>query len=277
VLRKLLRDVPAAIGLGLVLLTVLVAVFAPLLAPHPQDLTATHLLQRLRPPSWASPFGTDDLGRDLFSRVILGTRSALLVPLTVVALAIAAGVPLGLIAGWQQGWISACIMRLTDIFLSVPQLVLALTFTQLFGAGLRSAMLALAFTYWPFFTRIVYAETRRLKAGLFVDALRCFGASPARILGLHVLPNMLSPIIVRATIGMGFTILVAAMLGFLGMGASPPDPDWGLTIAQSRLYLPAAWWYSAFPGLAILLVVLGFNLLGDGLRDLADPRLRRSR
>ena len=275
--RKFLRDVPALIGLVIVFLALLIAVFAPLVAPHPQDASTAHLAQRLRPPSWAAPFGTDNLGRDILSRVILGTRSALIVPLTVVGLAVSIGVPLGLLAGWRRTWLSFLIMRLTDVFLAVPQLVLALAFTQLLGAGLRSAMLALALTYWPFFTRIVYAETRRLRAGLFVDALRCLGASPARILCAHVLPNMLSPIIVRATIGMGFTILVAAMLGFLGMGASPPDPDWGLAIAESRGYLPQAWWFSTFPGLAILVVVLGFNLLGDGLRDIADPRLRRSR
>jgi peptide/nickel transport system permease protein len=137
-------------------------------------------------------------------------------------------------------------------------------------------MAALALTYWPFFTRLVFAETRRLQASLFVDALRGIGAGSARILFLHILPNAISPVIVRATIGMGFTILVAAVLGFLGMGATPPAPDWGLTISESRNYLPDAWWYSTFPGLAILATVLGFNLLGDGLRDLVDPRLRRS-
>jgi len=276
-LRKFLRDVPAVVGLVIILLALALAVFGPLIAPHPEDATAAHLLQRLRPPSWAAPFGTDNLGRDIFSRVILGTRSALIVPLVVVGASIAIGVPLGLMAGWKPGWLSAAIMRLTDVFLSVPQLVLALALTQLLGAGLRSAMFALVLTYWPFFARIVYGETQRLRESLFVDALRCIGMPRANILFVHVLPNMLSPIIVRATIGMGFTILVAAMLGFLGMGASPPDPDWGLAIAESRSYLPAAWWFSTFPGLAILIVVLGFNLLGDGLRDIADPRLRRSR
>jgi peptide/nickel transport system permease protein len=276
-LRKFLSDVPATLGLAIVLAAIVVAIFAPALAPHPGDLTTAHLAQRMRPPSWEFPFGTDNLGRDLFSRVILGTPGALIVPLSVVSAAVLIGVPLGMLAGWDQGWLGQAILWLTNIFLSVPQIVLALTLTQLLGAGLRSAMLALALTYWPFFTRIVHAETRRLKASLFVDALRCLGASRTRILFAHVLPNALSPIIVRATIGMGFTILVVAMLGFLGLGASPPDPDWGLAIAASRLYLPDAWWYATFPGLAILFVVLGFNLLGDGLRDIADPRLRRSR
>jgi len=187
------------------------------------------------------------------------------------------GVPLGLIGGYYQGWGAETIMRVTDMFLAVPQLILALALAQLMTPSLESAMLALTLTYWPFFTRIVYAETRRLKAALFIDALQCIGASGARILFLHILPNCISPVIVRATIGMGFTILVAAVLGFLGMGATPPDPDWGLAISESRQYLPDAWWFSTFPGLAIFLTVLGFNLLGDGLRDIVDPRLRRSR
>jgi peptide/nickel transport system permease protein len=168
-------------------------------------------------------------------------------------------------------------MRVTDIFLAVPQLILALALAQLMSPSLESAMLALTLTYWPFFTRIVYGEARRLKLALFIDALQCIGAGGARILIGHILPNSISPIIVRATIGMGFTILVAAVLGFLGMGATPPDPDWGLAISESRQYLPDAWWYSTFPGLAIFITVLGFNLLGDGLRDIVDPRLRRSR
>jgi peptide/nickel transport system permease protein len=189
----------------------------------------------------------------------------------------AVGVPLGLIAGYSQGWLSEAIMRVTDIFLAVPQLILALALAQLMGPSLQSAMLALTLTYWPFFTRIVYAEARRLSVSLFIDALQCIGAGGPRILFLHILPNCISPIIVRATIGMGFTILVAAVLGFLGMGATPPDPDWGLAISESRQYLPDAWWFSTFPGLAIFLTVLGFNLLGDGLRDIVDPRLRRSR
>ncbi|MFL5227289.1 MAG: ABC transporter permease, partial [Microvirga sp.] len=260
-----------------VLVVVLVAVFASYLAPYPGDVSASHLLRRLKAPSWAHPFGTDNLGRDIFSRVILGARGALTIAVMVVGTSMLIGVPLGLIGGYYQGWGAETIMRVTDMFLAVPQLILALALAQLMTPSLESAMLALTLTYWPFFTRIVYAETRRLKAALFIDALQCIGASGARILFLHILPNCISPVIVRATIGMGFTILVAAVLGFLGMGATPPDPDWGLAISESRQYLPEAWWFSTFPGLAIFLTVLGFNLLGDGLRDIVDPRLRRSR
>jgi len=277
VLAKFAKDKPAVLGGIIVLAVVAIAILAPLLAPYPGDVSASHLLKRLKPPSWEHPFGTDNLGRDILSRVILGARGALLIALMVVGISMAIGVPLGLIAGYYQGWSSETIMRVTDVFLAVPQLILALALAQLMGPSLQSAMLALTLTYWPFFTRIVYAETRRLAAALFIDALQCIGAGTPRILFLHILPNAISPIIVRATIGMGFTILVAAVLGFLGMGATPPDPDWGLAISESRQYLPEAWWFSTFPGLAIFLTVLGFNLLGDGLRDIVDPRLRRSR
>ncbi|MEJ0020556.1 MAG: ABC transporter permease [Acetobacteraceae bacterium] len=277
ILRKLSHDVPAMVGLAIVVAVVFIAVFGPWLAPFPQDAAASHLARRLKPPTELYPFGTDNLGRDIFSRVILGARGVLQVALTVVFVAMAIGVPLGLVAGYRGGWLSEVIMRVTDAVLAIPQLVLALALAQLLTPSLESAMLALSLTYWPFFTRIVYAETRRLTSSLFVDALRGIGANGGRILFLHILPNVISPVIVRATIGLGFTILVAAVLGFLGMGATPPAPDWGLTIAESRTYLPGAWWYATFPGLAILLTVMGFNLLGDGLRDLVDPRLRRSR
>lgn len=276
-LRLLLRDPVAALGLAIVLLAVVVAIFAPWIAPYPDDAFESHILRRLRPPSAEHPFGTDNLGRDILSRVILGTRNALLVAVSVVLAAMAIGVPIGLAAGWREGWLSETLMRVTDVFLAVPQLILALALGQLLAPGITSAMVALALTYWPFFARTVFAETRRLRSALFVDALAGIGARPSRILFLHVLPNAAPAILVRATIGMGFTILTAAILGFLGVGAAPPSPDWGLAVSEARQHLPEAWWFPTFPGLAILLLVLGFNLLGDGLRDAADPRLRRSR
>jgi len=225
--RKFARDLPALLGLVIVLSAVIIAVIGPWIAPHPGDVVASHLLQRLKPPSAGFPFGTDNLGRDILSRVILGTRGALRSALAVVALATLIGVPLGLIAGYTQGWLSEIIMRVTDVFLSLPQLVLALALAQLLRPSLETAMIALALTYWPFFTRLVFAETRRLQASLFVDALRGIGASSTRILFIHILPNAISPVIVRATIGLGFTILVGGgFLGFLGVGATPPQPDW---------------------------------------------------
>ena len=277
IFAKLSRDLPAMLGLVIVLFVLFIALFGPWLAPYPGDASASHLLRRLKPPSADFPFGTDNLGRDILSRVILGARGALSISLTVVGVAMLIGVPLGLVAGYRGGWVSEGIMRVTDVVLAIPQLVLALALAQLMSPSIESAMLALSLTYWPFFTRIVFAETRRLSSSMFVDALRGVGAGPMRIVFLHILPNALSPVIVRATIGLGFTIRVAAVLGFLGMGATPPSPDWGLAIADSRSYLPRAWWYATFPGLAILITVMGFNLLGDGLRDIVDPRLRRSR
>ena len=277
ILAKFSKDKAAVLGASIVLIAMMVALLAPLMAPYPGDVAASHLLQRLKPPSFEHPFGTDNLGRDILSRVILGTRGALTIALMVVGTAMLIGVPLGLTAGYYPGWLSEAIMRVTDIFLAVPQLILALALAQLMSPSLESAMLALTLTYWPFFTRIVYGEARRLKVSLFIDALQCIGAGGARILFLHILPNAISPIIVRATIGMGYAILTAAVLGFLGMGAPPPQPEWGLMVAESREFLPDAWWFAAFPGLAIFLVVFAFNLLGDGLRDIVDPRLRRSR
>jgi peptide/nickel transport system permease protein len=209
--------------------------------------------------------------------VIVGSRGALEVALSVVALAIGIGVPAGLYAGYTDGWGSQLVMRLTDVFLAVPQLILALSIAQLIGRGLNSAMVALALTYWPFFCRTVYAEVRRLRSALFIEAQRSLGASMTRILFVHILPNVASAVIVRATIGMGFTIMTTAVLGFLGVGATPPHPDWGLSVAEGRDYLPQSWWAVTFPGLGIFITVLGFNLFGDGLRDLVDPRLRRSR
>ncbi len=276
-LRTLLRDPVAALGLLIVLATLFIAIFAPWLAPYPNDAFESHLLQRLRPPSAEFPFGTDNLGRDIFSRVILGTRNALVVAVSVITAAMMIGVPIGLAAGWREGWLSESLMRVTDVFLAVPQLILALALGQLLAPGIGAAMVALALTYWPFFARTVFAETRRLRGSLFVDALAGIGASPARILFLHVLPNAAPAILVRATIGMGFTILTAAILGFLGVGAAPPSPDWGLAVSEARQHLPEAWWFPTFPGLAILILVLGFNLLGDGLRDAADPKIRRSK
>jgi len=277
ILKKFARDWSAMVGLAIVVLTTVVAAVAPKLAPHPLDAYESHPVQRLQPPTRAFPFGTDNLGRDVLSRVILGSRAALAIALLVVAGAMTIGVPLGLVAGYRSGWISGAIMRVTDVFLAVPQLILALALAQLLSPSFKNAMLALALTYWPFFTRIVYAETRRLRVTVFVEALEGLNASSFRIMFAHILPNAAPPIIVRATIGMGFTILSAAVLGFLGMGAVPPEPEWGLAIAESRQYLPAAWWFATFPGIAIFLVVFGFNLLGDGLRDVVDPRLRRSR
>jgi len=277
VIKKFLRDIPATVGLLIVLSMVLIALFAKDIAPYPLDAYQSHMGLRLQPPSWSHPFGTDDLGRDILSRVLLGAGETLGVALLVVGAAMVIGISLGLIAGYYEGWLAELIMRVTDIFLAVPQLILAIAIAQIFGGNLISLISALTATYWPFFTRLVYADTRRLKHAMFIDALQCLGVSTPRILIVHILPNVASSIIVRATIGVGFIIMMAAVLSFIGIGSTPPDPAWGLSVAQSHQFLPDAWWFAAFPGMAIFLTVLGFNLLGDGLRDLIDPRLRRSR
>jgi peptide/nickel transport system permease protein len=276
-LRRLLADPAALLGATILAALLACALFGEHMVPFPDDAFDAKPWQRLEPPSAEFWFGTDGLGRDVFSRTIMGARVALLIALSVVAGAMLIGVPLGLLAGYRGGWLGEVVMRVTDVFQAVPQLVLALAFAAVMRPSIGSAMLALTLTYWPFFCRIVYGETRRVKSGVFIDALQAQGAGTPRILFLHVLPNVAPAIIVRATIGMGVTILVAATLGFLGMGAAPPTPEWGLMVAESRKDLPEGWWQSLFPGLAILLAVLGFNLVGDAIRDVADPRLRRSR
>jgi peptide/nickel transport system permease protein len=276
VVRKLLEDRLAVLGLAIVLALALCALFAPWLATHPDAVFEINPAQRLRPPGAEHLLGTDRLGADIYSRLLFGARITILIAVIAVGTAVAVGVPLGLLAGIRDGFICNLIMRSSDVFLAVPQIILAIAIAQTLGPSLPNVILALSATFWPWFTRLVYAETRALRKETFIEATIALGASPARVIWLHILPNIVSPIIVRITLGMGFTILTAAALGFLGLGAPPPTPEWGRTIAESREYLPEAWWYAAAPGLAIFLVVLGFNMLGDGLRDVMDPKTRRS-
>ena len=277
ILKAFVRDRSALMGCLIVLTAVLIAMVSQRIAPFPEDAYQSHLLTRLRPPSAAHWFGTDQFGRDIFSRVLMGSGNALTIGLGVVGAAALVGVPLGLLAGYFGGAFSELVMRVTDIFLSVPSLILAIALAQLLQPGLSSAVFALTFTYWPHFCRSVYSETRALKSAVFIEALESLGVGPLRIVFLHILPNTASPIIVRSTLGMGYIILTAAVLGFLGIGIPAPEPDWGAAISEGRQYLPRAWWMVSFPGLAIFLCVLGFNLLGDGLRDVIDPNLRVGR
>jgi len=272
---KFSRDRLAFSGFLIILSLILVAVFAGVLAPYPEDTFSIHPAARLQPPSLTHFLGTDSMGRDIFSRLLFGARVTLIISIIAVGTSLLIGVPLGLIAGYSENWLSELIMRIADIFLSIPQIILAILLAQSLGPSIPNVILALSITYWPWFTRIVFAETRSLKQTVFIEATEALGANPLRTTVLHVLPNVSSSIIVRSSIGMGFTILTAAVLGFLGVGAQPPTPEWGVTIAESRQYLPDAWWYATFPGLAIFFVVMGFNMLGDGLRDILDPRIRR--
>ena len=274
--RRILSDRAATAGAGLILLLVLVAVFAPVLAPYPGDVANFHLTERLQEPSADHLFGTDRMGSDLFSRILFGARITITIAVVAVGVAVAIGVPVGLIAGFYGGVIGGVLMRCSDVFLAVPQIVLAIAIAQTLGPTVENVILALSLTYWPFWARLVYAETRSLKNQTFVEASTALGASDLRVMVLHILPNTASAIIVRTSIGMGVTILTAAALGFLGLGAPAPTPEWGRTISEAREFLPEAWWYAAAPGFAIFLVVMGFNLLGDGLRDILDPKTRRS-
>ena len=277
VVARLTRDRAAMIGLALIAGLLIVALLAPILATHPDDVFDLHPAQRLRAPSTQHWFGTDRMGSDVYSRLLFGARITILIGVIAVGASLIIGVPIGLIAGYYHTWVSDLLMRVSDIFLAVPQVVLAIAIAQTLGPSLPNVILALSVTYWPWFTRIVYAETRELEKEVFIESTQALGASAFRLVAMHVLPNIASPIIVRASIGMGFTILTAAALGFLGLGPPPPTPEWGRTIAESREFLPAAWWYATAPGLAIFLTVMGFNLLGDGLRDVLDPRIRRAR
>ena len=273
--RRLLRDRSAMLGLAIIVALLLVAVFARPLANFPQDVTAYHPPNRLLPPGGRFWFGTDRMGGDIYSRLLFGARITILIAVVATSVSVLIGVAVGLVAGYYNNRVSDLLMRVSDVFLAVPQIVLAIAIAQTLGPAIQNVILALSVTYWPFWARLVYAETRSLRNEVFIEAAVALGASPLRVMARHVLPSIASSVIVRTTIGMGGTILVAAALGFLGLGPPPPSPEWGRMIAESRAFLPQAWWYAAAPGMAILLVVMGFNLLGDGLRDVLDPRLRR--
>ncbi len=274
-LRRLARDRAALLGLAIVAVLVLAAVFAYPLATFPQDVTNYDPPHRLLAPDAVHWLGTDRMGGDIYSRLLFGARITIVIAVIATSVSVLIGVPVGLVAGYYTNRFSDLLMRVSDVFLAVPQIVLAIAIAQTLGPAIQNVILALSVTYWPFWARLVYAETRSVRNEVFVEAAVALGASPLRVMALHILPSIASSVIVRTTIGMGGTILVAAALGFLGLGPPPPTPEWGRMIAESRAFLPQAWWYAAVPGLAILLVVMGFNLLGDGLRDALDPRLRR--
>ena len=269
------RSPLSVIGFSLVALFLMIALIGPLITPHPEDIKGTiHIDQKLRPPSTAHPFGTDEVGRDIYSQVIMGTRLSLQIGLIIILVAMGIGIPLGMAAGYLGGWVNEVIMRMTDIFLSVPGLLLALAIVGALGPGIKNAMIALSLVWWPGYVRLVQGKTLALREEPYVEAARSLGASKLRLLFFHILPNCTSPIIVKASMDMGMAILFAANLGFIGVGAQPPEPEWGAMISAGRNYLPDHWWLATFPGLAILTTVLGFNLFGDGLRDVLDPQSR---
>jgi peptide/nickel transport system permease protein len=269
--RRFTANRLAVIGLVIILGLVVLAAFAPLLAPYSPyigDLAKARLLSP-GPGHW---LGTDDQGRDILSRLIYGSRLTLQVVLLVAVIAAPIGLLVGTVAGYAGGWVDAVLMRITDIFLAFPKLVLALAFVAALGPGIGNAIIAIAITSWPPYARIARAETLTVRNSDYILAVQLMGASPWRIVLRHIMPLCISSLIVRVTLDMAGIILTAAGLGFLGLGAQPPLPEWGAMIASGRRFILDQWWVAAAPGFAILIVSLGFNLLGDGLRDALDPR-----
>lgn len=266
-----LRRNPLALsGLVIVLLLLLVALLGPALVPGSPN--AQDLKIRLAPPSAVHWFGTDALGRDIFVRLVYGARITLAVILLVSIIVLPIGLAVGTIAGYAGGLIETALMRLTDVFLAFPRLVLALAIVAALKPGIENAIIAIALTTWPAYARIARAETRAIRNADYIQAARLQGASGLRVLWSHVVPQCLPSVIVRLTLDMAGVVLTAAGLGFLGLGAQPPAPEWGLMIASGRQYVLDQWWVSTIPGIAVCTVSIGFNLLGDGLRDLLDPR-----
>lgn len=264
------RHAPIAVAAGLLLAMLMASLLAPWLAGA--DPTAIDLSVKLLPPSAVHWFGTDALGRDIFAQVLHGARISLLIGLGVVLVALAIGVPLGLVAGYAGGRVDSVLMRLSDLFLAFPPLLLPIMLVAMMGPGLENAMLAVAVSWFPWYARIARAAAMSVKAENYIVSARAFGASHARIIWRHVLPNCSTPIIVQASLDFGYAILTTASLGFIGLGATPPTPEWGLMISNARSVFLEYWWTAAFPGAAIFLAVMAANLLGDGLRDLLDPK-----
>ena len=266
------RNRLSVIGLLLVIILIIIAITAPLWIPYPEDVTGSvNMAQRLVEPSALHLFGTDDAGRDVFSRTIMATRTSFAVGVIILTVAITIGVTLGSIAGYFGGVTNQVIMRLTDIMLTFPGIFLALAISAALGRGIINATLALSVTWWPGYCRLVEAQMLKMREEDFVAGARAIGASNRRVIFRHILPNLLTAIIIKASMDFGFAVLSLAALGFIGIGVLPPEPDWGSMISAGRRFIPDSWWYSTFPGLFMFVTVLAFNLLGDGLRDLLDP------
>ncbi|HEX2980757.1 MAG TPA: nickel transporter permease [Anaerolineaceae bacterium] len=271
--RFLKRNPLALVGIILVVATVLIAILANWITPY--DPIKPVLLEKLQAPSAQHIFGTDDMGRDIFSRVLMGTRVSLISALIIIAISGFVGLLVGLAAGYWGGWIDDLLMRLTDIFLAFPALVLAMVISATLGPSLENALIAIATVWWPWYARLVRGQVIAARNKEYVTAATCLGFSPLRIIFRHILPNVLGPVIVQATLDVGNTILLTASLSFIGLGAQPPTPEWGAMVSIGRLYMLSYWWVPTIPGFAILLSVIGFNLLGDAVRDYSDVRSRQ--
>ena len=274
-LRRLRRQPLSIFSAILVLMLILIAIFGPLLAPYdPNDIA---MANRFAAPSFAHPFGTDDFGRDILSRVMVGARVSLMVGIIAVGLSATVGSALGLVAGYVGRLTDEIIMRAMDIIFAFPAILLAIAIMAALGRGVGNAMIAIGIVYIPIFARITRGSVLSVREEVFIEAARSIGSSDGRIMTRHILPNILSPIIVEITLSLSFAILAEAALSFFGLGTQPPDPSWGRMLSEGRAYFQQSAWLAIFPGLAIMLTVLGFNLLGDGLRDALDPRLKNVR
>jgi peptide/nickel transport system permease protein len=254
-------------------LIVLIALLAPLLAPFPGDAgSATHPFLVLHPPSAQHWFGTDNVGRDVYSRVLYGARISPLIAVIVLAISCAVGIPLGVAAGYFGGWLDETIMRVTDIFLAFPPLLLALALAAVLPASITTVIIVIALTWWPWYTRLIRGQAASVAGRPYIDSCRALGISRWRIIFRHILPNSITPLIVQVSLDVGGVILTVSALSFLGLGAQDPTPDWGLMVAEGQDYFLTSWWVVTFPGIAILVTAFAFTLLGDGLRDLMDPK-----
>lgn len=270
--RHILRNRLSLTGLLLIFALLVLAVIGPSVAPY--SPYTTDPINKLESPSKAHVFGTDNLGRDILTRVLYGARISVTIAVIVLVVSGTIGTLIGIIAGYFGGGIDNILMRITDIFLAFPRLILAMAVAAALGRSLNNVVLAVAFTTWTIFARLARGQALAVKEEDYVEAARASGATNWRILFVHVLPLCISPVIIQGTIAMGGIILIVAGLGFVGFGAQPPTPEWGVMVSDGRNYLPTAWWACVFPGLAIMFTVLGFNLLGDGVRDILDPRMR---
>lgn len=274
-LSRIYKNPLTAFGLGIIFILIVTVSFGPFLAPYPdQGRGLSNLKERLLSPSIKHPLGTDNLGRDILSRIIFGSRISLKATLVVIVIVLSLGVPLGLIAGYFGGKIDDIIMRFADMILAFPSLLLAIAIVASLGPSLINALIAVSLPWWPWYTRLMRSQVLSIKEMQFVESARAIGVSRRRIMFRHILPNCLSPIIVQATLDMGYIILAIAGLGFLGLGTQPPAADWGVMVSDGREFFMIQWWISTFSGAAIFLTVLAFNLVGDGIREALDPKIR---
>jgi peptide/nickel transport system permease protein len=273
--RRFKQNRLSLVGAFLIAILAIMVIVGPAVAPYPGDATGRiHIGQRLSPPSSAHWLGTDDVGRDVLTRLLVGSRISLGAGFVILGMATFLGTTLGIISGFVGGKIDVIIQRITDIFVTTPDLILAMAVAAALGPSLINVVWAVSLVWWPGYCRLVRGEVLHIREEVYVEAARSVGVRPSRLLGRYILPNILTPILVKASMDIGLAVLSLAALGFIGLGAQPPTPDWGKMIADGRRYLPESWWLTAFPGMLIFLTVFGFNLFGDGVRDVFDPRSR---